>query len=880
MPPMIVPGPGLRRSRSRPAALPSRPTLLFLCLSLSAIGATAAQPPLRPSEVAPPAADVVGRRYGLRAARRIDPRTIRLSFGPSFVPAIGAQAATYRIVSPDDPAFQPGIRPVAARDRTAPDDTPPAGWMGKRYQRHAVELALPRPMQDGRRYWVQVLGVKGQPATGGRAALWIQEMDDATEQCAASESSLGVRALELLAPVVVQLTVGDSFDAARFDGHPETIVLRSDDDADYRGGRKATRVGRRSRGDCFYPDGWPYGYFLEHELFAVFDVPLKQGKTYTLDLNAAAPLTGGAPRASLRVVDRTTINPAIKVNQVGYLPGAAAKYAYLGAWMGSLGALDYGPWARAFEVRDAASDQPVLEGSCRLRHRAGEKTETVYHADLSMEDVYQMDLSGLTREGSYYLAVPGMGRSLPFRVARDAYVEPFRVMMNGVLHQRCGIEMKLPSSPHFRPACHRNRTELTDLVQGSSPDPSRDLPKHVTGDQKRDLYGGHHDAGDYNPRSHLDVAEVSFMAYEIRPRVFYDGQLRIPEAGNGIPDILDEGRWALDLWTRLQDEDGGVRNGTESDGDPDMITPAADDPKRDFAFAKDAAGSLRFAACAAQASLIWGGLKRDPDARSMLQRAVRAWDWAARHGAEQKPDALALAAIQLYRATGESKYVEAFRKHSVFTRRPDAELEEYQRYDQRDASFYYAFCARPVDPLLKERVVAAFRRKLDLWVRWAETTAYRYMRSPYAPNTWGTGAHPKWVLDAIQGYVLLKDPRYLEWIHLTCDFALGCHPMNRVFTAGLGQRSIAAPLHMDSRYTPDGPIAGIQCQGPSPRVGGSPAGRSMGSWIDAMLFPRGAWPELQTYTDVGMCPEMNEGLVSDQIRTAAAYAFLLPERMP
>jgi hypothetical protein len=45
-----------------------------------------------------------------------------------------------------------------------------------------------------------------------------------------------------------------------------------------------------------------------------------------------------------------------------------------------------------------------------------------------------------------------------------------------------------------------------------------------------------------------------------------------------------------------------------------------------------------------------------------------------------------------------------------------------------------------------------------------------------------------------------------------------------------------------------------------------------------MLFPAGAWPELQTYSDVGMVPPVNEGTVVDQMRTAVVYSFLLPAR--
>jgi endoglucanase len=815
-------------------------------------------------------------RYGLRLAQRLDAQTIRIVLGPSFVPKIGTQPAAYRIVSVEDPAFRQGVRATVAHHTALPDDNPPEGWSGKRYQRHVVDLTLPLPMRAGCRYAVQALGVHGQPVTGGRAAAWVETLSATAEQREAADNRLGIRRIELLSPEILQVTTGDSFDAARFDGHPEAVVLRCGDDPDFRDGRRAVRVGRRSRGDCFYTDGWPYGYYLKHELFAVFDAPLKHGHAYTLDLNAVAPLTGAESRGQITPDDRTTINPAIKVNQIGYLPDAPRKYAYLGAWLGSLGALDYGSAAQRFEVRDAASHAVVYSGPVRLRHRAGEKTEGYYHEDLAGENVYEMDISALKREGRYYLVVPGMGRSFTFRVARDVYAQPFRVMMNGVLHQRCGIEMKPPYSLHYRPACHRDRTELTDLPRGTEDEAFRELPKHVVSPLKYDLYGGHHDAGDYNPRSHLDVAELAFLAYEVNPDAFYDGQLSIPEAGNGIPDILDEGRWALDLWVRLQDADGGVRNGTESNGDPDFITLAEEDNLRDFAFAKDAVGTLRFAACAAQAALLWQQLGRKADAADLLRRAVRAWDWAAAHGAEKQPDALALAAVQLYRATGEAQYRAAFERNSVFGRKADADLDVYQQYDQRDASFYYAFCRQPVDSELKRKILDAFRRRMEAWGRWAETEGYRYLRNPQAPNTWGTGAHPIWLTDAIEAYTLLRDPACRSWIELTCDWALGCNPMGTVFTTRLGQRCISDPLHIYSRYSPDGPIAGVQCEGPSPRTGGQKATSGMGTWIGAMLYPAGVWPQLQTYSDVGLNPEMNENLVSNQMKSAVAYAMLLP----
>lgn len=817
-------------------------------------------------------------RYGLRVARRLDDRTVRLTFGPSFVPDSGNQAKTYRVVCQGDPAFRDGVSPDTVEVTGAADAAPPAGWTGKTYRRSTVMLHLPAAMKKGTPYAVQALGVKGA-ATGGRAAAWIEELTDAAEAELAGEDRLGLRLLERVAPAVLQITLGDALDTARFDGHPEALVLKSADDPDFSAGRKAVRTGRRSRGECFYPGGWPWGYYQKHELFAEFELPLKAGKSYTLDLNAAAPLVSGQSRATIKIEDRENLNPAIKVNQVGYLPDVPAKYGYLGLWMGSLGALDYAPAARSFEVRDAASHKAVLAGEPKLRHKSGDKSETPYKFDLSAEDVYELDFSALRQPGTYYLAVPGCGRSFEFRVAGDVYVQPFRVAMNGVLHQRCGIEMKPPYSIHFRPACHRNMTELTDLVHASEQDAFQNLPKHVTsGGKKYDFYGGHHDAGDYNPRSHLDVAEMAFLAYELRPGAYRDGQLNVPEGRNGIPDLLDEGRWALDLWTRLQDDDGGVRNGTESNGDPDQVTLAEKDQLRDFTFAKDERGSLRFAAAAAQAALLWGKLDRKQDAADFLKRAVRAWTWVEKSKLQEKsPDDLALAAIQLYRATGEKAYRDAFEKVSAFFRLPDADLDVYNQYDQREASFYYAISTRPVDEAVKEKILRAYKKRLDFWAQSAEGNAYRLFKHPWVPINWGSGAFPKGLLDLMEGHALLKDPAYLKWIALSCDFSLGCDPMGTVFTTRLGRRCISGPLHIYSHYSPNAPIAGIQCEGPSAEEGGKKMTGDMGTWIGAMLYPAGPWPAMQTYSDVTMLPVMCEGVVANQIRTAIAYGYLLPQ---
>ena len=43
-------------------------------------------------------------------------------------------------------------------------------------------------------------------------------------------------------------------------------------------------------------------------------------------------------------------------------------------------------------------------------------------------------------------------------------------------------------------------------------------------------------------------------------------QYLLPESGNGLPDFLDEALYSLPLWEGLQEQDGGVRAGTETAG--------------------------------------------------------------------------------------------------------------------------------------------------------------------------------------------------------------------------------------------------------------------------------------------------------------------------
>jgi len=78
---------------------------------------------------------------------------------------------------------------------------------------------------------------------------------------------------------------------------------------------------------------------------------------------------------------------------------------------------------------------------------------------------------------------------------------------------------------------------------------------------------------------------------------FSDGELGLPESGNGIPDILDELRWGMDWAMQMQDSDGGVYWRVSS-GHWDLGLPADVSEPR-FLYEKTTRATAQFAAMAA-----------------------------------------------------------------------------------------------------------------------------------------------------------------------------------------------------------------------------------------------------------------------------------------
>jgi endoglucanase len=524
-------------------------------------------------------------------------------------------------------------------------------------------------------------------------------------------------------------------------------------------------------------------------------------------------------------------SPLFKVNQVGYLPWAP-KYAYMGAWLGpELGAWKPHGMPEGWQLVDAATGE-VVKDSAEPPCMRVEDSVTKEGAQWTGEDTYEMDFSDVEREGEYFVRVPGVGRSRTFRIRRGAAEEAFRVHMGGLYQKRCGIAKEEPWTHWTAGACH------TEVVRGRFPpdegtlSPAADwftIVRETTDwahGERLHLAGGWHDAADYDRRpQHLKIVNDLCAVYLMRPGNFTDGQLRIPESANGIPDILDEAEWGLRHLLAGQQKDGGVGTWVESTGYPGRGNVAERDDMR-YALSRATRGSSL--SYAAHASLL-----ARCDARfreKYLESAERAWDYAMREEPktevfnvrrkegrwvesteayywdepqELPAPAFAKAAVNLHALTGDNRFLEALEAEAARLE----EAQEKQGWSWDPLLFSGEMAAGQTPAVLDGFFQGWSRRVMDRagGMLRQQRNAWAYRLPWNAPGeswvqTIGLGnAHPlqraRWFVAA---HGLHGEERFLEAASLANDFHNGCNPMGTTMTSGLGEAYPVAFLDLPS----------------------------------------------------------------------------------
>lgn len=574
--------------------------------------------------------------------------------------------------------------------------------------------------------------------------------------------------------------------------------------------------------------------------------------------------------------DRYLETPVIQLNQVGYSPRATERYAYISGWMGDGGALSLSNFPDAAEVLSASgvmATVPILS-----------------RASLDLDagaPVHEIDLSSVPpAEGvSYRIRVPGVGVSWPTQVSETGVFKAFYTIARGLTFNRWGRVLD-PSWTEWspRPADHptvftANQANWTDFYAENTP---------RTGE--RPLVGGHHDAGDFDIRpTHTVVGMLLLRAFEQHPEFLRDGQLTIPESGNGIPDLLDEALWSLAGWEYLQEADGGVRLGVESWRHPWGFYYADQDPTPYWTYACEANHTARVAGLFAQAARLvkpYNGTK----SAALRSRAIAAWNWAVAHGASDGPKFYG--AGELYRLTGSPVYKAAYETmwaasawgSAVLTASILPWFSSYTLAVQPAAMDYllgYIDAPSPL-PAIVTDVFASLSRRADEAVEAVRSNhAHRNGRGVNSAPDWGMGtAVGEYVIPAIQrlqlgGLAPESEQAYVNTISLSADYVLGANPHGMVWITGLGSRHPRQPLHLDTlAFLKDGKglMPGIPVFGP---VGNAP-----GVWYydppKAAFYPEfGLQPLGRRYADSRSFVTTSEFDVGVQARQVQLLTALL-----
>jgi len=506
--------------------------------------------------------------------------------------------------------------------------------------------------------------------------------------------------------------------------------------------------------------------------------------------------------ASLLAAGAATAAPAIKVNQVGFLP-AAQKLAVVTDTI-----------AARFAVVDAASGKTVLDGALGAPATW----------DASGEAARLADFSALRTPGRYRLRVAGVPDSPVFAIDAQAYRELDAAAIRAYTLNRASMALgPAVAGVYARPAGHPDTQVAVHPSAASSKRPAGAIiasPK------------GWYDAGDYN--KYIVNSGIStytlLAAYEHYPAWFDKLAVRLPESGNGLPDLLNEALWNLDWMITMQDpDDGGVYHKLTNKAFDGMVMPDQATAPR-YVVQKTTAAALDFAAVMAAASRVLAPFDKQQPGRSAryLAAAEAAWAWAKAHpdvlyqqpadiltgtyGDNKVDDEFSWAAAELLATTGKDVY----RAQALAAGSPD-QLEPGWA-DVRPLG--WITLAHPGTRASSADNEAARRALLAA----ANRLAARRQASPYRVSmadkdfVWGSNAvllNQAMMLAAAYGVQPRAD--YLAAAQSALDYVLGRNGPGMSFVTGFGTVSPQHPHHRPSEA--DGiaaPVPGWLVGGPNP----------------------------------------------------------------
>lgn len=485
---------------------------------------------------------------------------------------------------------------------------------------------------------------------------------------------------------------------------------------------------------------------------------------------------------SLELIDDSKVDknsgkayePSIITNQVGYLTDARKTVVFKNA--------------------DNFDNFTVVNAETKKSVYTGTLSPTM-HYSLADENNRTGDFSAVTKPGKYYITCGDLDDSYAFEISDNVYNNVLNDTLKMFYLQRCGTSIKDDIFGHK--ACHDSLAS----VYGTN--------------EKIDVGGGWHDAGDYG-RYVVPGAKAAadlMYAYLNKPEMFSDN-VGIPESGNSIPDVLDEVRYELEWMMKMQDKSGGVHHKVTCAAFPGyvmpdeetaelIVTPITSTATADFCGAMALAYEVYF----------------DTDkafAESCLKAAKNAWKWLENNPnlVYKNPSDIVTgayddtsdkeerywAAAQLWRAAKDEIYQIAAEKISVQTGMDTGHMGDYG-----NIAILTMPNADTEDPL--------YINAKKFVLSQANSFASRSESSPYGVGIptyyWGSNmnvANAGIILG--NAYKLTGDVKYKNSAMGDQNYILGCNPLGVCYLTGSGTVSPQHPHHRPS-IAQDKPMPGM-----------------------------------------------------------------------
>ena len=479
---------------------------------------------------------------------------------------------------------------------------------------------------------------------------------------------------------------------------------------------------------------------------------------------------------SLELVDDSKVDyassrpyaPSININQVGYRSDSRKVAVFRDVTSQT-----------EFKVVNADTKEAVFTG--KLENKTENKS-----AD---ETNWTGDFSSVKEAGKYYITCDGLDNSYTFEIGDKVYSNLIDDSVRMLYLQRCGVKVEDKDFGHE--ACHTSMA----TIYGTN--------------EKIDVSGGWHDAGDYGryvvPAAKA-VADLIY-AYDTAPELYSDS-IGIPESGNGTPDILDEARFELEWMMKMQAADGGAYHKVSCKTFPGYVAPTKETGEL-FVTPVSSTATADFCASMALAAEFYE--KYDKDfAKKCMDAAEKSWAWLEKNPnyvlvnpedivtgdyadfTKNDKDERYWAAAQMYRTTGDEKYLSAMGSvqtgldWSVVGDYGNIALLTMKNADKSSTAFQTAY----------EKAADAVTSQAKSLLSTSNSSPYGVAITKYDWGSNMTIANKGIILALANKLTDNKD--YTNAANAQLDYLLGTNPVATCFVTGYGTVSPEHPHHRPS----------------------------------------------------------------------------------